>query len=311
MSGNLNESDNLGKLGEELLEEGIKSRWVPISRWKEIRDEINQILDGLTDPGILKYIGTCYDFDIEKNLENSRSLLILSIPKSKVRFHFNYDGEEIEAIVPIGYLNLSYVKDRIEPILERSLGANGFKFASLQIPKKLLAVKSGLARYGRNNITYVEDAGSYFQLMTYASDLPVEDHEWHEKRVMKMCEKCDLCLRNCPTGAIDGSRFLLRAERCLTYFNEEESEIPDWVESSWHNCLVGCLRCQDVCPANKKVSRNIIEGTTFSGEETEILMRVSKIEDFPQALRKKVEDSELSMLYPVLPRNLGLLLGVL
>jgi epoxyqueuosine reductase len=304
-------SDLAQELKEELLIEGIKSRWVPISRWKEIRDEINQVLDGLTDPGILKYIKRYYDFDIEKSLQNPRSLLILSIPNSKVRFHFNYDGKEIEAMVPSAYLNFFHVKDRIEPILERSLGASGFKFASLNIPRKLLAVRSGLARYGRNNITYVEDAGSYFQIMIYASDLPIEDHEWHEKRAMDMCEKCDLCLRNCPTGAIDESRFLLRAERCLTFFNEKDSEIPDWVESSWHNCLVGCMRCQDVCPANKKVSRNVIEGITFSGDETEILMRVTEIEDLPRALRKKVEDSDLSMLYPVLPRNIGLLLGVL
>ena len=48
--------------------------------------------------------------------------------------------------------------------------------------------------------------------------------------------------------------------------------------------------------------------TAFSGKETETMMRVTKIEDLPEALRAKVEDSDLSALYPVLPRNLRLLL---
>jgi epoxyqueuosine reductase len=306
----LNELNIVTHLKQELQGEGIQLKIIPISRWKEVRDEITQVLDGLTDPGILKYIKKYFDFDIEKSFQDPRSLLILSVPTWKVRFRFNYDGKEIEAIVPSAYMDFFRVKDKVDSILERSLGASGFKFEFLSIPAKLLAVRSGLARYGRNNIAYVEDAGSFIRFMIFASDLPVEDHEWHEKRKMDRCERCDLCLDNCPTGAIDSSRFLLRAERCLTYFNEWESDIPEWVEGSWHNCLIGCLRCQEVCPANKKVSRNVIEGDTFSGEETKVLMSTSKIEDLPSDLRKKVEDSGLSALYPVLPRNIDLLLGV-
>lgn len=304
----MNELNIVDNLKQEFLREGIQFKIVPISRWKEIRDEIAQVLDGLTDPGILRYIKACFNFDIEKGLQNPRSLLILGVPSPKVRFRFNHDGKEIEAIVPHTYLDFFSSKDRIETVLERSIGASGFKFAYLRIPAKLLAVRSGLARYGRNNIAYVEDMGSLVRLMIYASNLPVEDHEWYEKREMDRCKRCDLCLDNCPTGAIDSSRFLLRAERCLTYLNEEEPEIPKWVESSWHNCLVGCMRCQEVCPANKNVAKNVIEGITFSDEETKVLMSTLKIEDLPSDLRNKIEDSGLSVLYPVLPRNISLLL---
>jgi len=305
----LNELNMVNNLKRELLREGIQLKIIPISRLNEIRDEINQVLDGFTDQGILNYIRKYFDFDIEKDLQNPMSLVIMGVPSTKTIFRFNHDGKEIEAIVPHTYLDFFRTKDRIESILERTLGANGIKFAYLGIPAKLLAVRSGLAKYGRNNITYMGDMGSYVRLMVFATDLPVKDHEWFEKREMDSCRKCDLCLRNCPTGAIDGSRFLLRAERCLTFFNEEESEIPEWIENSWHNCLVGCMRCQEICPANKKVTKNVIEGAVFSADETEALMSTSKIEDLPSKLRKKVEDSGLSKLYPVLPRNIGLLLG--
>ncbi|MCK5093868.1 MAG: hypothetical protein KAR18_04015 [Spirochaetes bacterium] len=52
---------------------------------------------------------------------------------------------------------------------------------------------------------------------------------------------------NCPTGAIDSNRLLIYGERCLTYFNERPGVFPDWIEHSWHKCLVGCLECQRVC----------------------------------------------------------------
>lgn len=300
---------DIAKLERELQKEGIRFRIVPVSLWNEIRDEIEPVLSGL-DQGILGYIRPCFDFDIEKEVRDPKSLLIMGVPSPKLRFVLNHDGREIEVIVPPTYLDGFRVKDRIETILERSLGAAGFEFARLRIPAKLLAVRSGLARYGRNNVTYVDELGSHARLMIYATQLPVEDYQWYEKRKMDRCERCNLCLKNCPTGAIDENRFLLRAERCLTFFNEEESQIPDWVESSWHNCLVGCMICQDVCPENRDVVKEIVEGATFSEEETKALLRVAKIEDLPSELRKKVEDSDLSLLYPVLPRNLGLILGV-
>lgn len=302
-------TDLIKELKEELLVEGIQSRIVPISHWDEIRNEIEQVLEGISDQGILSYIRSYYDFDIEKGIENPRSIIIMGIPSPTIRFRFVFNGKEIEAIVPHSYLDYYIASDRVVPIMEKTLGKNGHSFARLKIPAKLLAVRSGLARYGRNNITYVGSLGSHVRYMMFASDLPVEEHEWHEKRAMNMCEKCDLCLRDCPTGAIDESRFLLRAERCLTFFNEEEAEFPDWVDSSWHNCLVGCLRCQDVCPANKRSSKNVIDRGTFSADETDMLMSVAKMEDLPAELRKRVEDSGLSALYPVLPRNLRLLLA--
>jgi epoxyqueuosine reductase len=304
------ESNVVESLEKELLSEGVESKIVPISRWKDVRDEMTEVLDGFTDPGILKYIRTYFDFDIDKSLQNPGSLLIMGVPSPKFRFHFNQDGKEIEVIVPHSYLDPSRTNDRIESILERTLGAGGTQFARLRIPAKLLAVRSGLARYGRNNITYVGNMGSQVRFMIYALDLHVEYQEWHEKRKMDRCNGCDLCLDNCPTGAIDRSRFLLRAEKCLTYFNEEEDEIPEWVDSSSHNCLVGCMICQDVCPENGDVAKEIVEGATFSEEETKALLRAANIEDLPSDLRKKVEDTDLSSLYPVLPRNLGLLLGV-
>lgn len=304
----MSEPDLISLTKQELLSERIPSKVVPISRLEEVKAEITEVMSGITDPGLIKYINACFDFRSEKTIHNPRSILVMGVPSPKIRFHLAHGDQEIDAIVPPTYLDHSSAKGCIESVLSKTLGARHREYTCLQIPAKLLAVRSGLAEYGRNNITYVGDLGSHVRLMVYASDLPCEDHEWHDKRLMSSCEHCELCLRNCPTGAIDKSRFLLRAERCLTFLNEEETEMPGWVDSSWHNCLVGCLRCQDVCPANRKVAKQYIEGVSFSDEETEMLKNTSRSEDLQAGLKQKLERSGLSALYPVLPRNITLLL---
>jgi epoxyqueuosine reductase len=305
----MSESDLIAMTRQELLNEGILSRLVPISRLEEVKAEIMGVLSSMTDQGLIKYINACFDLQLEKAISDPKSVLIMGLSSPKVCFRFANGGRTIDAIVPPTYLDYTSTKAKIESILGKTLGANNRKYGFLQIPAKLLAVRSGLAEYGRNNITYVGDFGSHVRLSVYATDVPVGEHEWHEKRMMDSCESCEVCLRNCPTGAIDKSRFLLRAERCLTLINEEETEIPGWVDSSWHNCLVGCLRCQDVCPVNHKVSKQYAEGISFSDDETEILKRTTRLEDLQGELREKVESSGLSNVYPVLPRNIVLLLN--
>ena len=92
--------------------------------------------------------------------------------------------------------------------------------------------------------------------------------------MMDLCQKCTACLRHCPTGAITSERFLLRAERCITFHNEEPSDVPfpAWLDASWHNCLVGCLHCQSICPENKDYLAWVGEGAKFSAEETALLV---------------------------------------
>jgi len=304
----MNDSDLIALLRQELLSEGIRSKIVPASRFEEVKAEVTKSMNGMTDSGLIKYINACFDFATEKAIQNPRSILVVGVSSPKIRFRLTHEGQEVDAIVPPTYLDYADAKAQIESVFQRTLGEHNRRYSSLQIPVKLLAVRSGLAEYGRNNITYVGEMGSYVRLMVFASDLVCGGHEWHEKRAMARCERCEVCSRNCPTGAIDKSRFLLRAEKCLTFLNEEETVIPEWADASWHHCLVGCLRCQDVCPANRKVAKQYVEGASFSEEETEMLRMTPRLDELQESLRKKVEDSGLSKLYPVLPRNIALLL---
>lgn len=149
--------------------------------------------------------------------------------------------------------------------------------------------------------------GSFHRLTAFYSDFLVEEDNWQELRIMDMCKECSACVRKCPTGAIPTDRFLLRVERCLTYHNEQPGDIsfPDWIDPTWHNCLVGCLHCQKVCPANKKVINWTEPGPAFSEEETKLILSGKNIDQLSEETKKKIEEHDLLDYFEVIPRNLG------
>ena len=73
-----------------------------------------------------------------------------------------------------------------------------------------------------------------------------------------------VCVKACPTGAIREDNFLIRAERCLTYYNEEPGNLPQWIDIKWHNALIGCRICEKVCPENSTILRKNLEVIEFT-----------------------------------------------
>ncbi|MEJ2252238.1 MAG: hypothetical protein P8Y97_21570, partial [Candidatus Lokiarchaeota archaeon] len=104
---------------------------------------------------------------------------------------------------------------------------------------------------------------------------------------------------------------VIRAEKCLTFLNEKESEIefPEWINPSWHNCLVGCMRCQVVCPLNKKVNKKIEIGPTFTEMQTKELLTNKSIEGLSEDLVTKMKEYDILYFYEVIPRNLKTILN--
>jgi epoxyqueuosine reductase len=142
--------------------------------------------------------------------------------------------------------------------------------------------------------------GSFLQLVAVYSDLPCRKDDWLEAQMMESRQ-------NCPTGAIPSDRFLIRAERCIVFHNEKPSNIPfpSWINVSWHNCLVGCLHCQNVCPHNKNFSQWIEGKEDFSPEETGLLLEGVPRDQLPAATMRKLEQLDLIGYLESLRRNLG------
>ena len=169
-------------------------------------------------------------------------------------------------------------------------------------------MRSGLAKYGRDNISYVPGMGSFLRLIAFYTDYPCEGDNWQEASMMKACEYCALCRETCPTRCIPSDRFLIHAENCLTHFNEDEFDLPKWLQSDWHNSLIGCMKCQAVCPVNKPYLNKIETGPDFSEAETELILNKASVEKLSPETRMKLDRMVEDGIYPVMGRNLRMLI---
>ena len=172
--------------------------------------------------------------------------------------------------------------------------------------QKLLAVRCGLARYGRNNISYSKEFGSYMHSCSFFSDMPCDTDEWRPIGLMEVCQSCKAAMAACPTGAIHSGHHI-DAIKCITASNELPGEFPEWLDKSAHNSIVGCMKCQDCCPANAHNKNNVKMGVEFSEEETAELLGHKEGLPLSDKLASKLEAAGIWKLINVLPRNLDIL----
>jgi epoxyqueuosine reductase len=292
----------------ELDQRGFKASIVPISRLADLRDEI----EGRRQAGDFEQVFdrerlTRLDYALPAQLPDASSLIIATAPQPQQRVGFYFKGKPYHFTVPPTY---SPDTDRtVESALTQALGPAGFSLHPARVPEKLLAVCSGLAHYGKNNIAYVEGMGSFHRLAAFFSDLPAPEDNWVGLRALEQCDKCTACISRCPTGAIVSHRFLILAERCLTFHNERTAEFPGWIDPSWHNSLIGCMACQLACPVNKRFFRWFEEGVSFTEEETALLLQGVNRGQLPQAAADKLERLGLLEDVDLVSRNLGVLIS--
>jgi epoxyqueuosine reductase len=298
----------------EIARHGDKSSIVPVERLRDIRRDIEELQSRESLNALQRHIvNDIYSVEPPSAGFEVRSIIIVASPSaSSARLVFGWEGKRIPLTLPAAYVDAASAPAGIAAYLSEFLGPLGhhIQYAS-RLPRKLLAVRSGLGLYGRNNICYVEGMGSFLNLALFFSDVPCTEESWQEVRRMDLCSSCRACLQNCPTGAIMAGRFLIDNERCLTYYNEAgaESRFPEWIDPSSHNCLYGCSRCQSVCPANKKNANSVVEVAEFTEEETQLLLMGESIDRFPEQLARKVRELDMVQYLGALPRNLPLLFG--
>jgi epoxyqueuosine reductase len=300
-------------LKQEILKHGDNSKIVPLNRLQNIKQDIEDLKGTGFLNNFQKFIvNDLYMLELPDTDFEICSIIIVASPSpSLAKITFNWKGKRIPLMLPAGYIYKEMMPPNIEQYLNEFLGPRGYHIKHApKLPRKLLAVRSGLGVYGRNNICYIEGMGSSLILAPYFSDIPCLEESWHDIQQMDLCKTCKACLSNCPTGAIADERFLINNERCLTYFNEAggEWDFPEWMDPSSHNCIYGCMKCQVICPKNKEYMDNIIEPVEFTEKETLILLEGKPLEQFSEELKQKIKELEMFNYLGALPRNLKVLL---
>ena len=286
-----------------LEQQGYQGKIVSAAHLYDLKNDIDTLhRQGLFDEEFFTEELSGFDFAIPDSVPPAKSFIIAAAPQPQVRVTFTLEDKELPCIVPPTY---SWATDRkIEKLLRMQLEPAGFHIQIPSIPRKLLAVRSGLARYGKNNITYIKGLGSFYRLAAFVSDLPCPEDCWEDLTLLNECTNCDACTKACPGGAIGAGRFLLHAERCITFQNERQGEFPAWLNPSWHHCLVGCMVCQKVCPVDKSFRKGIVDGPTFSAQETDFIMQNESQDKLPRETAQKLDQLDMMEYIGVLRRNL-------
>ena len=194
---------------------GYKLEFAPVHLLKSMQQQLTQFMnETYVHPKQKKNVAGQLPYlqAIEQTADKYTSVIIVAVPRSDFKHHKKAAADLLkDAVKKAGYI----VKNQ-----------------STGLPFKRLAVQSGLAKYGRNNITYVDGMGSWCKYIALLTNIPCDGSAWREQPIMAAeCENCELCINNCPTGAISKDRFLLLREKCIGGG--------------------GCSACQDICPMNK------------------------------------------------------------
>lgn len=291
----------VGNLKNEMERSGYRFRIVSIKHLPEVQDAVARLVrQGLVNRGLSEnwhfYLDTC------DALPEAASIIIVAMPQAITRIRFLWQGIDYPAELSPG----TRVDDfNIVELLKNALEEAGYTVTKARLALKTLAVRSGLAEYGKNNIVYVTGMGSFCRLVAFYTDFPCEEDSWGQYRAMEICTDCFRCRNNCPTGSISADRFLIHAENCLGFLNQKQPDFPYWsrLQPDWHNALVGCMRCQFICPANEPYVENITDGPSFSEQETGMILDKTPLDALLPETRQKL-DNIADAIYPLLSVNL-------
>lgn len=290
------------------IEHGDRLKVISIEHLKELREIIENFKEHEELNDFQKWIvNEKYQFEIPDEDFKVNSIILVAIHHpfyAMVDFFKEGKKKTLLSLVRSDF-------DKTEEYLRKYLEQNGCSIKPAKnLPMKRLGAHSGLAKYGRNNITYIDGMGSNFSYEAYFSDVLCGEDTWGEVNNAEACRKCNLCIGNCPTGAILKDRFLIDNQKCLSCINEVPGEFPAWIPETAHNALYDCIICQRICPMNHKQLNNFIEGISFTEEETDMLLTGKPINTFSKEFQRKIYMLGIDEWYEAIPRNLKTLLEI-
>lgn len=198
--------------------------------------------------------------DIEKRLNpellfrGARSVVVTGLsyysekmqkyPEAPVLSRYTYGTDYHKVISHKLEKLLSWIKS-VEP------GSDGKAYVdSSSILEKAWAKEAGLGWQGKHSIIINKEIGSFFFIGILILNIELEYDESSKKNY---CGECSLCIRECPTSAINDD-FTIDARKCIANLTiERRGPVPQELVPFLEGRIYGCDRCQEVCPWNQKI----------------------------------------------------------
>lgn len=295
-----------------LSDSAYQYRTVSVEHLQAMQDYMDSLRsDGLfSDNKIFRSYVDSKSFKLPDDFLDAKFLIIMAVYIPLAKVNVPYYGKTYSIFVPPNYYIPDFNTEQLHTtVMEKIIGRDDCRIEDVRrkVHLKHLAVRSGLAKYGRNNICYVEGMGSMLSLYAYLTDHVFDEDHWTDVQMMDFCNNCLTCLNKCPTGAISEDRFVINVDRCIPLYNEISGELPEWILKKSYNALMGCMHCQLNCPANRDAISNAVAFDDLSESETYAILNEVENKDMVHALSHKLRvctyDTALRVL-PVFSRNL-------
>ncbi|HZJ98370.1 MAG TPA: tRNA epoxyqueuosine(34) reductase QueG [Tissierellaceae bacterium] len=238
--------------------------------------ELNIDIIGFTNSEPLNDIKEYLQYRIDKNIntefeEADLELRIdpkLTFPDCKsiivLGLSYNVDYKNDKSNILVGSLSRSswgldyhnVLKDKIEELIREIKNEMDFSYKYFvdtgPLVDRELARKAGIGYYGKNCSIINKEYGSFIFLGYILTDLHIESREKEEEDA---CGDCNLCIKACPTGALNGD-YTMNPKICISYLTQTKDVITEELLEKMGNQIYGCDSCQLVCPKNRGVKKS-------------------------------------------------------
>ncbi len=288
---------------------------LPVSRFRELQEEYDKSLASSQYSRAKAFRDQVakLSFKIPADFPAAKSVIVVAAFTKSMYARFTLDGAQFSLLVPPQYYADDMSAAKLRGIVQNEIVKNTtarIVDVSDTVPLKLLAARSGLGQYGKNNMIFVNGMGSYSLLYAFLTDHTFAEDNWTQLNILFRCQRCDHCTRVCPTSCFSYRSFAIDVERCVTLYNERLGAFPNWMSRGSHSALMGCLLCQDPCPedggfaqisgmledVSEDETRRILKGTA---DDALLKSLQRKLRQFPATASKEV--------FPILTRNLSVL----
>jgi epoxyqueuosine reductase len=125
---------------------------------------------------------------------------------------------------------------------------------TVNFSEREIAVLGGLGWIGKNSCLINKEQGSFVFIGELFLDIEIEPDINIKNQHTDFCGECNLCVKSCPTGAIDGINRVIDTRLCLSQQTQEKEISNELVKNKIkeEKYIFGCDICQKVCPWNKK-----------------------------------------------------------
>jgi epoxyqueuosine reductase len=188
----------------------------------------------------------------------------------------DFKKEEM-SISPYYYFSNIYYQ-KMNRVVE-TLKKRGYMIGRINnIHLKSLANLSGIGYYGKNSIIYNDKFGSQMFLYAFSTE---ESLDWDEVNYkLSECGDCKICMEACPNNALE--EYKLIREKCIRNYTLEGNYIPEKIRDTLGSRLIGCDKCQVVCPKNSGKNEDL---PIMNIQERELLLPDIYLKNWEEGLK--------------------------